>query len=245
MSDRISFSNPNIERAIWDYKFVALIEVTNGITKPQKRQEKKKQIKRGRKIIELAFGEEVQVSGGLALIKNTQKDIRELDFLIEIPGYHLGFLCQVVDQLLATNYLDPTDRFFLQKLSDQPRTLVERLNPASYRRDEFGKEYLDRLSHIKGAVLEHYVAGLLKHIFKQDYTISIGTEVVNLESPKTQRVCTDILLACPPGLFKESLDELTQVYSGRQKIKVNFPEKIKPEHKERNIRPPYSHCLPF
>lgn len=245
MGDRISFSNPEIERAIADYRFVALIEVTNGITKPQKRQEKKKQVKRGKEILKNAFGEEVRVSGGLALIKNTQKLIRELDFVIEIPTYNLERLYWVVEALSQSSSLQEVDRFYLKHFLNQPQRLVETLNPPSYLGRSESKEYRDRLGRIKGTVLEHYVKQLLEQSLDANHRFAIGTEITNQMTKPEQQVSTDILLACPASAFEDCLEDMVERCSGRQKIRVyQSPLKIS-GHKEVVIRPPYSRSLPF
>ena len=80
---KVNFSDPVVERAIFYHRFAALVEVTNGIIDPIRRQEKKKQIKKGKRLIESRFGDEVEVVGGLALIRNTEKEIKELQDRIQ------------------------------------------------------------------------------------------------------------------------------------------------------------------
>ena len=245
MGKLITFSDSEIGKAIAYHKFVALVEVTNGITQPWKRQEKKKQVKKGRKIMKKAFGDEVQVSGGLALIRNTQKSIKELDFLIEVPQYHFGVLSCVIDELLKTDYLNERDQFYLKALANHPRTLLEKLNPPAHTRKGTSQEYIDRLSHIKGAVLEHYVKELFDQVLEHEYTFSLGTKITDYEPTPQQTIETDLLIACPPTMFEESLERLTKLYSGRQRIKVRPKRKEKFPEKSKIIRPRYSHARPY
>ena len=86
----IECSNPRILDAIRYHKLGVLVEVTNGITSPAKRQWKKRQVRGGRALLQKSVGDSAKIFGGLALIKDTEKRIRELDFLIQIKDYNLS-----------------------------------------------------------------------------------------------------------------------------------------------------------
>jgi len=227
----ITFSDQEIEQAIAYHKFVSLIEVTNGITLPQKRQEKKKQLKKGKSLIEKRFGDEVDVVCGLALIKNTQREIKELDFSIKIPQYNSVILYKVLEDILSSDFLKKEEKDYLKAISESPMGLASKLNfnhVSSSKRKRRGmilrnSEYKRKgelFAKIKGVILEHYVGHLFDIVMEGDYKISLRTDITDFEKNPNEAAYTDILIAAPPAGFRSGLENLAEMYSGRQRIKV-------------------------
>lgn len=231
MSD-VTFSDPIVERAILYHKFAALVEVTNGIIDPIRRQEKKKQIKKGKKLIESRFGDDVEVVGGLALIKNTEKPIKEVDFQINIPQYNLRVLYGVLEEILSCPYLTPEQKEKVEEMSDTSRGLAYHLTAPLHQRKRVPgtrttRSEEDKLGKIKGVVLEYYVKSLLGEVIDSTFGLvtSLRTDIKKSGDPRYNRSTPDILLACPQLAFYEGLERLAEKYSGRQEIKIRIKER--------------------
>ncbi len=226
MAEGINFSDQDIEKRIRYYKHVALVEVTNGIINGDRRQHKKKQVREGRRILNLAFGDEVQISGGIALFKNTQKKIKELDFAIEIGNYVPSLLGQVVDGILHSDDINEADKKYIRKLMGGFRSLRSHLNPPPSIRRTLSKGTIDRISHIKGLILENYVAALFKKVIHPNfYDVSIRSKITNYRNSPSKDFLPDLLIATLPKMFQQALDDLVNKYSGRQRIAVKFGHK--------------------
>jgi len=223
MAKGIIFSDKFIENRIRYYKHGVLIEVTNGIINGDRRQHKKKQVREGKNILRLAFGDEVHIRGGIALLKNTQKKIKELDFGMEIGNYVPSLLGKVVGDLLHSKSVEEADKKYILTLMGGFKSLRSHLNPSPSTRRHLSKNYIDRISHIKGLVLENYVAALFQEVLPVDfYDISIRGKIVNERVNPTQTFYPDLIIATPPKMFEKALEELVEKYSGRQRISVKY-----------------------
>jgi len=229
---KVNFSDPVVERAIFYHRFAALVEVTNGIIDPIRRQEKKKQIKKGKRLIESRFGDEVEVVGGLALIRNTEKEIKELDFQISIPQYNLRVLYGVLDEILLGPHLTPQQKEKVEEMSDTSRGLAYHLTaPLNQRKRVPGirttKDEEDALGKVKGVVLEYYAKALLEEVIDPTFglVISLRTDIKRSGDPRYNHSTPDLLLACPQLAFYEGLERLADKYSGKQKIQIKVKEK--------------------
>ncbi|MBN1544141.1 hypothetical protein JW898_01615 [Candidatus Woesearchaeota archaeon] len=231
----VDISNPFILQAIRYLKFGALIEVTNGMLHMDKRQEKKRQVKRGKALLQKSVGGSAEIAGGLALIKNEVPEIRELDFSVQIAGYNPQMLYEVTERLLATDFIDDRDKETVRKIMDLAEnrrylTLQALLNPTAetYRRlpRSMRAGYNDDVARVKGAVLEVYVARLMKQALNYDSVFALGTTLKDREVVPERTIHTDLIIAAPKPDFKNALERLVEIYSSRktQEIKVVFNE---------------------
>ncbi|MBU2560748.1 MAG: hypothetical protein KKD17_00470 [Nanoarchaeota archaeon] len=229
----IDISNPFILQAIRYHKFGALIEVTNGVLNLDKRQEKKRQVKRGTELLKKAVGDSAEIAGGLALIKTDVPQIKELDFFIQIAGYNSQILDEVADRLLATDFLNDKDKETVQRLiqlAENRRHLTLRalLNPTAetYRRLPVSMRatYNDDVCRVKGAVLEVYVARLMRQVMNYDAVFALGTTIRDPEVVPKRTAYTDIIIASPKSEFKHALERLVDAYASRrsQEIQVTL-----------------------
>ena len=228
----ITFSDPIVERAIFYHKFVALVEVTNGIINPLRRQEKRKQIKTGRELIESRFGDDIQVVGGLALIKNTENPIKELDFQVHVPQYNLRVLYNVLEEILVCPYLTEEQKERVKLMSETSMGLAHNLTaPVNKRKRTFRRQITpeseDSLAKIKGVVLEYYVKELLEEVIDSTFGLvtSLRTTIQRPGNQNYTQSTPDLLFACPPAIFYEGLERLANRYSGKQKISVIIKDK--------------------
>ena len=223
----ITFSDPIVERAIFYHKFVALVEVTNGIIDPRRRQDRRRQIKVGKELIQARFGDDVQVVGGLALIKNTEKPIKELDFHVNIPQYNLRVLYNVLEEILSCPYLTEEQKARVESMSETSMGLAHNLTAPINKRKQTSRAQItpeseDALAKIKGVVLEYYVKELLEEVIDPTFGLvtSLRTTIQRPGNQNYTQSTPDLLFACPPAIFYEGLERLANRYFGRQKISV-------------------------
>ena len=249
MIHAIEISDPHILHYIRKYHFGALIEIKNGMPNLQRRQDTKRQVRRGRAILQRAVGDDSQIAGGLAIIKPTRKgrkkkipDIKELDFLIEIEDYNPTILIGVAENLVRNGHdlLGEEDKEFLDRLMQLSErrydlSLRSLLNPTPYTysrlREETVREYNERLQKIKGAVLEMYVQRLFRRVMpfantsrQTNYYIAVEVSMRDKKFAADRDTSTDLVIAAPRRDFTRALDTLVERYHARrQRISVGFP----------------------
>jgi hypothetical protein len=227
----VEITNPYILDAIRYYKFGALIEVTNGLHDMSKRQEKKRQVKRGKEFLMKAVGDSAQIQGGLALIKTNVPEIKELDFYLQMEDYDPRLLDTVVSNLLETGQIEGSDRKVLEDLIERsrrtgmpfhhllnPTRQVYRSMPAPLRRT-----YNDNLCAIKGTVLERYVAQMIGREMDFDHAMVLGARMKDTDASQGRTADTDILIAASATNFRSALERIAEKYSQRdRRITVTF-----------------------
>jgi len=233
VDSRIEVSNQRILDRIRYHQFGVLIEVANGITFPQKRQEKKKQVVNGRNIIQKAVGDSAEIFGGLAVIKYTEEPIKEIDVQISIPQYDEVILYKSAELVLESSYY--LDQQYLNLLALALRSvdngniiLGEYLNKSfqtksTAKKNIHQRSYLDILGKVKGAVLEYYVRELFEQALSAQHTFALGTTFRDLEVRPQRLYHTDLIIAAARTDFSSALENITRQYSGRNKISVEFP----------------------
>jgi len=230
----IEISNPRILDAIREHRYGVLIEITNSIPARQKREDKKRQIKTGNALLQKAVGDSAKISTGIALIRNNEKEIKELDYLIRIKDYDVPLLWRASSRLLETNYLGEKDA---KKLSNWMRLadntghhyLRSKLNPqgSDISRIPRGerKSYMDNLCKIKGSVLEFYVRELFGLVLMEDSAFALGAELRDTQVNPNQICYTDLIIAAPESEFNLGLEKIVKMYKGKQEIQVTFPNR--------------------
>ncbi|MFC1754470.1 hypothetical protein ACFL96_13935 [Thermoproteota archaeon] len=243
MTKNIEISNADILDAIRKYHFGAMIEIKNGMPTLQRRQGAKRQVIRGRKILQKAVGDDNRVVGGLATIKPEKKrgsinipTIKELDFRIEITDYNPTLLTAVVESSLrnGSDLLNKKDKKFLDLLLGmaehrQDLSLRTLLNPTGYTFSRLSHHmrstYVEDVAKIKGAVLELYVQRLFSRAMPNDKYMS-ATEVRMRDKTfaADRDTCTDIIIAASRKDFLTALDTLVSKYHAKtQRITVDYP----------------------
>ncbi|MBW2997880.1 hypothetical protein KY349_06075 [Candidatus Woesearchaeota archaeon] len=233
----IEINHPYILDAIRYHRFGALVEVTNGMFNIAKRQEKKKLVRDGRKLLKKAVGDSAQVVGGLAYIKSRVPGIKELDFSIKIADYSPVVLDGIVAKLLETDMVSAKDKQFLERLvtlAENSRHLSLRslLNPTrrTYKRlrKDMRHTYNDDVCKVKGALLELYVAHLFSKEINYDSFIVIGTTLRDRKVRPDRTLHTDLIIAAPKSGFRQALEKMVERYAPRktQRIRVKYQKEF-------------------
>ena len=234
--ERILFSDKGILHAIKKNRFGAVIEVTNGLYNNSKRQEKKIQLKKAKRLLEESVGDDVQIVGGLALIKTGSgvKGINELDFRIHISDYNSTTLAFAVNEVLSGKVLPENHKRYLDSLVEYvERTrrcgLRQILNPTGRVFSNIGlvngKSYNFYIPQIKGAVLEMYVKRVFRRVLPHNKNQRLVTEL-RMRENKSYGDCAvvDLLIATGRGDFRNALETLEQKYAQKSyRITVSYP----------------------
>ncbi|MBI2668546.1 hypothetical protein HYX14_01760 [Candidatus Woesearchaeota archaeon] len=218
----VYISNQRILDAIHYHRFGAVVEVTNRVTSKSKRQEKKRQVVRGKDLLQRAVGDSTQIIGGLALIQYTQAEIKELDFMLRMADYNPRLLKGSISRLLETErHLNSENFSYLSALmaeaDGKDDTFIRtKLNPRQK------GPYDNRLAQVKGSVLEFYVRELFAESLPENTVFALGTRM----SDNSHKVCPDLIVAASSTEFRRGLENLVHNYTGQQRITVAYGKKF-------------------
>jgi hypothetical protein len=214
-------SNHRILEAIRYHDFGVIFEVTNGITHIFRRQDKKKQIRLSRRIIQTAVGDAAEINSGLALFKNNQPPIKEVDYLLKINDYNPSLLFDVAERVVNSPSLSTTDKDYLGNLLQNSW----RFGPERFRKyfspNRPLQVHYKGFPRIKGAVLEHYVKELFVGVLQQQHSFAMGSLLYEKRTKSTE---ADIIIAADKSDFMQGLEELTTKYNNRQRVSVKYKE---------------------
>lgn len=208
-----------ILEAIRYHDFGVIFEVTNGITHIIRRQDKKKQIRLSKQIVQTAVGDAAEIHSGLALFKNNQPPIKELDYLLKINDYNPTLLFDVAEQVVYSPLLNKNDKDHLGgMLKNSWRFGPERFRQYFSPNQPISMHYKG-FQRIKGLVLEHYVKELFVGVLKARHSFAMGSV---LYSKPTRSTEADIIIAADKSDFMQGLEQLTTKYNRRQRISVQY-----------------------
>lgn len=226
----IEINHPYILDAIRYHRFGAVVEVTNGMFNPAKRQEKKKLVLDGKRLLKKAVGDSAQIAGGLAYIKSNVPQINELDFSIQIADYNPIILDDIVAKLLQSDMIMDKDKQFLDRLvtmaaNSRHLSLRSLLNPTrrTYKRlrKDMRQTYNDDVCKVKGALLELYVAQLFSKEINYDSVIVIGQTLRDMKVRPDRTLHTDLIIAAPISGFRQALERMVERYAPRKTQRIN------------------------
>ncbi len=226
----IEISHPRILDKIRYHKFGVVVAVTNGIVSPERRVEVRKQIKTAKSVLEKAVGDAAQINSGLALVRNTEKDIADLDFLLQIPDYNPGMLLQVAEGVLENNSLQGADARYLSdllRLSDLsgPDYLMGLLNQnrqltsLGSRRKRTKYPYNNQnLARVKEVVLEQYVRSLFESVLHNAHAYALDVTMRDTEVRPDKSYHADLIIAADSTDFYRGVEALHKILPKQEPV---------------------------
>ena len=235
VNGNIEISYPYLLDVIRYNRFAAVIGVTNGVVRPEKKADLRRQVLLGKKMLETAVGDSARVLGGAALIKNPGEPITNLDLVMKIAGYDGIVLYDAASEVLQEDVLKGDARNSLLNLLKRAekwgtRDMVRSLNPPLGRSFPWNRQR--RFTDMKGAVLPRYVDGLFARAIGSDYVSCLDVRLRDAErdteGSSSKEVVINLILTSPRGSFRRGLSEIVQSYDGPRTVEISLPygEKI-------------------
>ncbi len=225
LPNRIVVNNALILDAIRYHRFGAIVQVTNGIHSRGSRNNQKRQVKRGKLLLEQAVGDAAVIEGGVAVIKNNQKRISDIDFFIEINNSDPQLLRRAAEECLESqSYLRPGDHNYLSRIVSRSyrfgvAEISRALSTTSGR--YVNQDWENRLFRIKDKVLGQYVRTLFGDALQDHHVFALGAELRDQDQPRS--VTTDLIIAANPSDFEIALTRISERYKkGNLSIRVDY-----------------------
>ena len=235
----IEITNSRILDKIRYHKFGAVVAVTNGIINPERRYETRKQVKNGKSILEKAVGDSAKIQGGLALIRNTEEDITDLDFVLQILDYEPRLLLKISERTLKNNLLDKEDAGYLSRILNisnmaGPEYLMGLLNQ-NRRRTRFGPRrgrkkypYNDQsLAKIKEVILKNYVKALFNRVLENDHSFGLDITMRDQQVCPDKEYHADMIIAADQSDLVRGLDKLVKMMAEVKTSKARYGNMVR------------------